>query len=104
MSTGSLDRLGMTSARTTRFNRSVFDETQRSRYTSSGMQRFVRIAVIGIVTAVAFGRAIAADDWPYYQHDASHTGNSSALINPQMLSLAWTAPSSPVEYSTPVIV
>jgi len=43
-------------------------------------------------------------DWPYYQHDASHTGDSPAVINPPALALAWTAPSSPTGYSTPVIV
>src|SRR6476661_41666 len=48
--------------------------------------------------------SVAADDWPYYQHDAWHTGDSSALVNPQSLSLAWSAPSSPTGYSTPVIV
>jgi hypothetical protein len=35
---------------------------------------------------------------------AWHTGDSSAFVNPQALSLAWTAPSSPTGYSTPVIV
>src|SRR6266480_5889015 len=64
----------------------------------------VRIQVIGAIGAILFARSVAADDWPYYQHDASHTGNSSALVNPQALSLAWTAPSSPTGYSTPVIV
>src|SRR4029077_7349872 len=33
-----------------------------------------------------------------------HTGDSSALVTPQALSLAWTAPSSPTGYSAPVIV
>jgi hypothetical protein len=64
----------------------------------------VRIQVIGAIGAILFARSVAADDWPYYQHDASHTGDSSALVNPQALSLAWTAPSSPTGYSTPVIV
>jgi hypothetical protein len=48
-----------------------------------------------------------ADDWPYYQHDAWHTGASSAVVNPQALSFAWPAPSPPPSttgYSTPVIV
>jgi hypothetical protein len=64
----------------------------------------VRIQVIGAVGAILFAQSVAADDWPYYQHDAWHTGDSSAFINPQALSLVWTAPSSPTGYSTPVIV
>lgn len=68
------------------------------------MRGLVRIQVIGVALAILFARSAAADDWPYYQHDARHTGNSIALINPQTLSLAWTAPSSPTGYSTPVIV
>jgi hypothetical protein len=40
---------------------------------------------------------------PLQSHDAWHTGDSSALMNPQSLSLAWSAPSSPTGYSTPVI-
>jgi outer membrane protein assembly factor BamB len=54
--------------------------------------------------AILFAQSAVADDWPYYQHDAWHTGDSSALVNPQPLSLAWSAPSSPTGYSTPVIV
>jgi PQQ-like domain len=64
----------------------------------------IRIRVIAVAGAILFARSVVADDWPYYQHDASHTGNSSALVNPQALSLAWAAPSSPTGYSTPVIV
>jgi hypothetical protein len=54
--------------------------------------------------AILFARSVVADDWPYYQHDIWHTGNSSAVVDPQALSLAWTAPSLPTGYSTPVIV
>ena len=71
------------------------------------MRELVRILVIVAAGTVPFARSVVADDWPYYQHDASHTGNSSALVNPQALSLAWTAPSPPPSttgYSTPVIV
>jgi hypothetical protein len=64
----------------------------------------VRIQMIGAVSAILFARPVAADDWPYYQHDPWHTGDSSALVSPQALSLAWSAPSSPTGYSTPVIV
>ena len=67
------------------------------------MREFVRIQII-ITAAVLFARSLAADDWPYYQHDSSHTGNSSAVLNPQALSLSWTAPSGHVGYSTPLIV
>jgi hypothetical protein len=64
----------------------------------------VRVQVIGAAGAILLARSVVADDWPYYQHDAWHTGNSGAFVNPQALSLAWTAPSSPTGYSTPVIV
>jgi hypothetical protein len=67
------------------------------------MRALVRVQAIG-VAAILLARSVAADDWPYYQHDASHTGDSSALVTPQALSLGWSAPSSPTGYSTPVIV
>jgi len=67
------------------------------------MRSLVRIEVIAAGAILLAGSAVA-DDWPYYQHDAWHTGDSSAFVNPQALSLAWTAPSSPTGYSTPVIV
>ena len=69
-----------------------------------GMRGLVRIRVIGAAGAILFVQSVVADDWPYYQHDAWHSGDSSAFVNPQALSLAWTAPSSPTGYSTPVIV
>ena len=68
------------------------------------MRWLVRIHLIGTVGAILFARSVVAADWPYYQHDASHTGNSSAVVDVQALSLAWTAPSLPTGYSTPVIV
>jgi len=68
------------------------------------MQGFARAQAIGVAAAILFARSVAADDWSYYRHDAWHTGNSSALVTPQALSLAWTAPSSTFGYSTPVIV
>ena len=68
------------------------------------MRGLVRIQVIGVAGVILFARSVVADDWPYYQHDAWHTGDSSALVSPQALSLAWTAPTSPTGYSTPVIV
>ena len=64
----------------------------------------VRIQLIGAAGAILLARSLVADDWPYYQHDAWHTGNSGAFVNPQALSLAWTAPWSGTGYSTPVIV
>jgi outer membrane protein assembly factor BamB len=64
----------------------------------------VRIQIIAIAGAILFTGSVVADDWPYYQHDASHTGGSSAAVSPQALSLTWTAPSSPTGFSTPVIV
>ena len=73
----------------------------------AGMRALVRVQAIAAVGAILFTRSVAADDWPYYQHDALHTGDSSALVTPQALSLVWTAPSPPPEttgYSTPVIV
>jgi hypothetical protein len=80
------------------------DEIRRNRYTSPDMRGLVRIQVIGVAGAILFARSVVADDWPYYQHDAWHTGDSSAFVNPQVLSLAWTASSSPTGYSTPIIV
>ena len=69
------------------------------------MRGLVRAQAIGAAAAILFTRSVAADDWPYYQHDAQHTGNSSAIVNPQALSWAWTAPSFFTGgYSTPVIV
>jgi hypothetical protein len=66
--------------------------------------RGLQIQVIGAAAAILFARSVIAHDWPYYQHDAWHTGDSSALVNPQALSLVWSAPSFPTGYSTPVIV
>src|SRR6266446_8713488 len=68
------------------------------------MLRLFRIQVVTAAGTILLTGSVIADDWPYYQHDAWHTGNSSALVNPQSLSLAWSAPSSPTGYSTPVIV
>ncbi|MGB9475343.1 MAG: PQQ-binding-like beta-propeller repeat protein [Candidatus Udaeobacter sp.] len=69
------------------------------------MQWLLRIHLIAVtVGAILFARSVVAADWPYYQHDASHTGNSSAVVDVQALSLVWTAPSLPTGYSTPVIV
>ena len=68
------------------------------------MRGLFQIQVIGAAAVTLFARSVVADDWPYYQHDAWHTGDSSALVIPKALSLTWTAPSSPTGYSTPVIV
>jgi hypothetical protein len=68
------------------------------------MRGLRRIQLIAAAGTILLARSVVADDWPYYQHDAWHTGDSSAVVNPQALSLAWTAPSSPTGYSTPVIV
>ena len=68
------------------------------------MRALIRIQVTVVAGAILFARSVAADDWPYYQHDPSHTGDSSALVDPGSLSLTWSAPSSPTGYSTPVIV
>jgi len=68
------------------------------------MRGLIRIQIIGAAGAILFAGSVAADDWRYYQHDASHTGNSSAVVDPQALSLVWSAPSLPTGYSTPVIV
>src|SRR5437867_5060122 len=68
------------------------------------MRGLVRIQLIAVVGAMLFTQSVVADDWPYYQHDPSHTGNSSAVVDPQSLSLTWTAPSFPTGYSTPVII
>ena len=66
--------------------------------------RLVRIHVIVAVGLILCARSVVADDWPYYQHDSQHSGNSSAVVNPQALSLAWTAPPGGFGYSTPVII
>jgi outer membrane protein assembly factor BamB len=39
-------------------------------------------------------------DWPQYQHDAAHTGRTDAVIDPNQLTLAWTAPN----YTAPLLV
>jgi hypothetical protein len=80
------------------------DKIASNRYTPPGMRGLFRIQLIAAAAAMLLARSVVADDWPYYQHDAWHTGNSSTVVNPQALSLAWTAPSSPTGYSTPVIV
>ena len=83
----------------------VLTTSDLNRYTSAGMRGIVCIQLIGAAAgAILFARSVVADDWPYYQHDAWHTGDSSAFVSPQALSLRWTAPSSPTGYSTPVIV
>jgi hypothetical protein len=63
----------------------------------------VRLLCISALSALALFPA-RADDWPYYQHDAWHTVNSSSVVDPQALSLAWTAPSLLTGYSTPIMV
>jgi hypothetical protein len=71
------------------------------------MRGLIRSQVIGAAGAILFAGSVIADDWPYYQHDALHTGSSSALVDPQALAFAWTAPSPPPSttgYATPVIV
>src|ERR1700726_1449948 len=50
---------------------------------------------------IALAQRAEGDDWPFYQHDASHTGDSDALITPSALSLAWSAPTG---YSTPLVM
>jgi len=67
------------------------------------IQGWFRLLLVAI-SPILFVTSVAADDWPYYQHDASHTGRSNALVGPQTLSLAWSAPSSQFGYSTPVII
>jgi hypothetical protein len=37
---------------------------------------------------------ILADDWATYQHDAAHTGSSSAAFDPTLLKVAWSRSSS----------
>ena len=68
------------------------------------MSGLVQLKVFLAVGAILFAQSVAASDWPYYQHDASHTGDSSAVVTPQTLSLTWSAPSSQFGYSTPVII
>lgn len=41
--------------------------------TSDRMGGLVRFQVIGAAAAILFTRLVAADDWPYYQHDALHS-------------------------------
>ena len=82
----------------------VLTTSEINRYTSAGMRGLVWIQLVGAAAAILFARSVAADDWPYYQHDPWHTGDSSAVVIPQTLSLVWTAPSLPTGYSTPVIV
>src|ERR1043166_5266405 len=80
------------------------DKIRAKRIRSPAMRALIRIQVTVVAGAILFARSVAADDWPYYQHDPSHTGDSSALVDPGSLSLTWSAPSSPTGYSTPVIV
>ena len=71
------------------------------------MSVVVRLQVIAGAAAILIAQTVVADDWPYYQHDAQHTGDSNAVVNPQALAFAWTAPPPPPSttgYSTPVIV
>src|SRR5437764_9399761 len=72
----------------------------RNRYTVNAMSGLIQIQLVA-AGAILLAGSVVADDWPYYQHDAGHTGNSSAVVNPQALSLAWTAPSG---YAIPLIV
>jgi hypothetical protein len=46
------------------------------------------------------GSGVVPDSWTHYQHDAAHTGRSSAAITPAQLDLAWSAP----DYTSPLIV
>src|ERR1044071_1166585 len=83
------------------------DNVRLNVYTPPVMRWLFRIQVIATAGAILLARSVVADDWPYYQRDAWHTGNSNASVNPQALSFAWTAPSPPPSttgYSTPVIV
>ena len=81
-----------------------FDKLDGNRYTSPATRTLIRIQVIAAVGAILLAGSLVADDWPYYQHDLLHTGDSSAVVTPQALSLAWTAPYLDTGYSTPVIV
>src|SRR5256884_312441 len=59
------------------------------------MWLLIRIQVIAVAGAILFARSVVADDWPYYQHDAWHTGNSSALLyvlNAKTGKLLYTVP------------
>jgi hypothetical protein len=44
------------------------------------MRGLGRIQVIAVAGMILLARSVVADDWPYYQHDAWHTGDSSALV------------------------
>jgi hypothetical protein len=83
------------------------DNVRLNLYTPRVMRGLFRIQVIVAAGAILLARSVVGDDWPYYQHDAWHTGNSNASVNPQALAFAWTAPPPPPSttgYSTPVIV
>jgi hypothetical protein len=57
---------------------------------------------IGLVLSclVLVGSGVVPDSWTHYQHDAAHTGRSSAAITPAQLDPAWSAP----DYTSPLIV
>ncbi len=61
----------------------------------------LRILLLSCSTFCLAPLSAQADDWQYYQHDPTHTGDSSAIVNPSALTLAWSAPPG---YSTPLIV
>ena len=68
---------------------------------SSGFVPSRALLASGLLTIQAFAfQAAVADDWSYYQHDAAHTGASTANLDPTALSLAWSAPAG---YSLPIV-
>ena len=61
---------------------------------------FRSVLVGSLLLTLPSGLAVA-DDWPSYQHDVHHTGQSTAHFDPNDLVLAWSAP---IGFSTPLIV
>ena len=58
---------------------------------------------VALLAAIVFtpGESARGDDWQGYQHDAQHTGRSTAAFDPTQLAFSWKAPTG---YATPVIV
>jgi hypothetical protein len=53
------------------------------------------------IVLILQARMLPAESWSTYQHDAAHTGRSTASFDPALLQKAWDAP---LGYSTPLVV
>ena len=59
--------------------------------------------LIGLACGISLSipAMVLGDDWPTYQHDPTHTGQSTAAFDPMLLTKVWSAPQG---YGNPLVV